>query len=264
MARTTRTRFWRTVPGVAALAALALTACVPDDDAAEFEDSEPAAQTQATGGGGEPGEDDGEQTQQEEPAEAEATDTESADAEAAQEEDGDTSGNAEDVTLDPADALQTYAYPIAHESGEVEGEITVGVHAVTVEGETMQLQLSFTPDYEEPEDGPVQFNALHARGQNLGNAQWLRPIIADRENLNSHHVLQWDAGAHNNYWMTMLGYSGEGLFAPAGEAVPFFAYFAAPQDPIDQVDVSLPEIGVTFESVELIGDLQAGDGEDEA
>ena len=61
----------------------------------------------------------------------------------------------------------------------------------------------------------------------------------------------------------MLGYSGEGLFAPAGEAVPFFAYFAAPQDPIDQVDVSLPEIGVTFESVEaLIGDLQAGDGVD--
>ena len=166
MVRTTRTRFWRTAPGVAALAALALTACAPDDDAAEFEDSVLAAQTQATGGGGEPGEDDGEQTQQEEPAEAEATDTESADAEAAQEEDGDTSGNAEDVTLDPADALQTYAYPIAHESGEVEGEITVGVHAVTVEGETLCYRSSPSP--------------RTMRSRKTGRSSSMRCTLADR------------------------------------------------------------------------------------
>ena len=248
MARTTRTRFWRTAPGVAALAALALTACATDDDAAEFEDAEAASQAQSA-------DDNGDQTQQEEPASNGAEDEEAANTESA--EGGPT--QAEDASRHPDNAQQVTTYPLP----EVEGEMTMGLQTLVAGDEGLLLSVSFVPEYED--EDPLTMFELHGPRGSTGNNAYLLPTLSDRQNFKQYYVptpeprhrAQGWAGRSADAWATQL----EGFGLRSGEVFTMWAYFPLPEDDIETVDVSVVPGAPEFQDVEIDwGDLQPGEG----
>lgn len=232
MGTTTRTRFWRTAPGIAALAALALTACAPEDDSAEFEDAEPASA--------------GEQTAEAAEAQEEAAEEDSADGDA--QDDQADAGNEDDEAsvdeqnsdayeVDLGEPVETMTVPMV----EDQGEVAIGLHSLVHEGEAMVLTVSFTPDLESEED--IRLSEMF----NLrpGHENSLRPYLNDRENLKRYSVLGHGHGDRG--WQS----SGFDSIFVDGEPGYYWAHFPAPEDDIDAVNVSvLPDVP-DFEDVEI-------------
>lgn len=247
MARTTRTRFWRTAPGVAALAALALAACATDDEAAEFDDAEAASQTeeedstaqaQAADGNSGAGE-DSEGAALDEPEEADSGAEPDA-AEGAAENSSDAVAQTSEGPIDPADAVQTVEYNIP--ASDIDGSITLGLHHLQVKGNTMELLLTFTPEFSS--GGANNLYNLH--GNNAGLAS---PALFDRENLTRHSALR---ASGSRSWATDV----VGPRVNSGETIVYWANYAVPEADIDTISVGIPA-APEFEDVEI----DWGDGE---
>lgn len=207
--------------GLAALTALLLTACAPDEDA-EFEDGEPASQTEENGQTGE----------------------EAGDGNSEAEDDGeDTDGGAVQTSegvIDPADATHTVEYSIP--DSDIDGTITLGLHHLEVKGNTMELLLTFTPEFD-------QHDAVNLYGIHGNNGSLARPTLVDRENLKRYSPL---SGPGSQPWATEV----VGPRVNSGETLVFWATFAVPEDDIDVINVGIPA-APEFEDVEI----DWGDGE---
>lgn len=201
---------------LASLTALSLTACGGAGGEAEFEEpaggatagSEPSSPVASDGGG------------QDEPAQATEEAPDAAPA------------------IDPADAVDTLSYPLP--STDIEGTMTVGLHHLRVRGETMELLLTFTPEFETT----GEFTLWELHGENHSN---VGPVLFDRVNLKRYDIL-----ATTGAWDTEgVWNSKQAEFKLAsGDTQAYWANFAAPVDDIDVMDVALPA-GAEFADVPI-------------
>lgn len=214
--------------GIVALFAatvLTVSAC-GDDDTAEFDSAAQQAgetqadETQAEG--------DADTEASESPMRAEDTDDVAAggDAGTGDEE----SGN--EYIRGPEDAVESQAYDVpGHDL-----EVTVGLHTLRVEGDVMLLELSFTPEGDE--GGRHGFN-------NFSQGRGVEPVLTDRENLKQYTVV----GSGGDRWASDSSVTSTQV--EPGQTVMFYAYYSAPQDDIDTVDVTVIDGFVMFDDVEI-------------
>lgn len=219
--------FTRAGLGLAALAALMLTACAPDEDA-EFEDGEPASQTQ-----------EDENSDEAEDSEEESGNEASGGEDAGEDAEGGAVQTSEGL-IDPEDATHTVEYSIPN--SDIDGTITLGLHHLEVKGNTMELLLTFTPEFDQHD--AVRLYHLHGNNSSLA-----RPSLADRENLKRYSPLM---GPGSQPWATDV----VGPRVNSGETLVFWATFAVPEDDIDVINVGIPA-APEFEDVEI----DWGDGE---
>lgn len=158
---------------------------------------------------------------------------------------------AEDVTLTMDDAVQTITYPI--QGSFAEGEVTMGLHSLEVVDDAMLLTVSFVPEYEDPSEVHL-FQNLHSLGSTT-----LLPVVNDRENLKAYHVPRqttnqfaqgggWLGGSFaTGAWASPVG----DIEAQHGELITHWAYFPAPEDDIDTVDVAVVPGVQEFQDVEI-------------
>lgn len=226
-----RLRLLRAGAGLAALGALALTACAPDDDTAAFDDSEPAS-----------AEDEAEDSADEEEQEGEPESDADGEDDDAQDDDAEGEGQgsegAEAQTaegpVDPEDAIATVEYSIV--ASDIDGTMTLGLHYLQVKDNTMELMLTFTPEF----DQDTRENLYGFHGNNGGLA---RPMLVDRENLKQYSPLM---GPSNESWSTDV----VGPRVSSGETIVYWANFAVPEDEIDSINVGIPA-APEFEDVEI-------------
>ena len=138
---------------------------------------------------------------------------------------GDTGAPEQPVSeVDPTDVIAETTYPMA--TSDVDGgTITVGVHELRVDGQTMLLTLYFTPEF----DGDDALNLFQMHGYSQ-----LSPVLNDRANLKQYTVLD---GGGSGEWSTHVG--PRGVSAASGETLVWWGYYAAPEDDIDTVAVSV-------------------------
>ena len=201
----------------AALAAGALTAC-GQEQAAEFDDAPPARQVAADAP------EDDSQRDQADDSQTDRTAPEQDGADQASEADaeGQTTG-----VPGPEDAVATIAYEIP----DRDLEITVGLHSLEVHGEVMRLDLSFTP--EGPEDGTYGFYEMNRSSR-------IQPVLNDRDNLKQYSQLR-SAGT---VWGSDTSHFGTRV--SSGQTLMFYGYYAAPEDEIDTVDITVIDGLVEF------------------
>lgn len=158
---------------------------------------------------------------------------------AQQDSDGAEAQEPTDVTRSMDEALQTITYPMQGH----EGEITMGIFAPEVQGEAMLVSILFEPKFEDEESEGVQFNELHDEfGKNV-----LMPVVSDRENFKAYHVPRettnefaqgggWTGGSFGaGAWASMIG----DVEVRSGEQYLHWAYFPAPEDDIETVDIAV-------------------------
>lgn len=248
--------------GLALVTALGLTACAPDDDPADFEDSEPASADQTEEGAGNegPAEDD---TAAEDAADGDAQDDQ---ADAGNEDDDlvaeNGSSSAEDDSRHPDQAQQTVTYPLP----EVDGEMTVGLQSLVAGDETLLLSVSFVPEYDEDES--MTMYELHQPGGASGHNAYLLPTVSDRQNFKQYYVPTPDPSSRAQGWVgrgaEAWATQVEGFGLTPNEVFTMWAYFPLPEDDIDVVDVSVVPGAPEFQDVEIDwGDAQPGDGSED-
>lgn len=246
--------------GLALVGALALSACAPDDDPADFEETEPASaeelaeeEQEDQTGSETAAEDDG--TAGDEEAEndddsAQDLETEGDDA-AADEEDDDPAGEEGSGAIDPEDAVETVTYPIAHD--DVDGEITVGFHHLRVEDQTMELLLTYTPEFDD--HGTYNLWHLHNR-----NHAMVAPALYDRENLKRYNILRSGGDFDAGHWAT----NQADVDLASGETQAYWANFAVPEDDIAAINIGMP-VGPEFKDMEIDwGEAEPSDQDSEA
>ncbi|WP_120005796.1 hypothetical protein [Nesterenkonia muleiensis] len=254
----TRKPLCQAVTAVAALTALALTACAPDEDSAGFEDGEQAGQAEE-----ENGENDAEETEGDDgPEENEATSEDAEDVsgdedeESPAEEDDTGSSAAQSIDRSHEDALETYSYEIPDE--DIDGELEVGVHPIEVDGEVMMLTMSFLAEYDERDT--YTFNELHGHGgePNIANPDaHLNPRLIDRVNFNAYSVLNHDTSrptSINSYsWWSQPVHEVQ---MHSGEPFFYWAYYAVPQDDVDSIDVVVNNTGLSHLDIPVFQDVE--------
>lgn len=222
--------------GLALVGVLALSACARDDPA-EFDegDSQAASDTETT---------DTDSAD----AESQGADSEGADSEDANDDQDSGSSPETSPGVNPDDALETVTYPIPSDS--IDGELTVGFHHLRVEGQTMELLLTYTPEF--------TGNDAHSLWQLHGNNHAsVAPHLYDRENLKRYSILESGAGYGEGHWATPQA----DVSIASGETQAYWATFAAPEDDITTINVGLP-VGPEFKDVDIdSGDANSGDAE---
>ncbi len=162
-------------------------------------------------------------------------------------EDGDTStpgetqqdnggaGSAAGVDeFDPNDVFVEQTVALA---ASPEDEVTIGVQSLQVDGEVMQLRLVVTPNFTSVEDGEtVSLYDILEQGT-------FRPSLLDLENLKEYSIIRDGS--------TPWGSDSVDTQAVNGTPMLVFAVFAAPQDDIDTVDVSIREVWPSFTGVPI-------------
>ena len=120
--------------------------------------------------------------------------------------------------------------------GTEKDEVRFGIESIVVSGATMELRLVMTPEFD---DGGKAASFYDATGQNSSLT------LIDRENLKEYRVLEADGGGR---W-----YKNDEVLTEAlpGQSVAFQAFFAAPEDDIQAVDVKLADSWPVFEDVPL-------------
>lgn len=206
---------------LASLGAFSLAACSTGGDA-EFEES-------GGNGAGDGGSDSGSDGK-EQPAASDGGGEE------------DSAGGADDAqaafSVDPAVAIDTLEYPIA--SDEVEGTMTVGLHHLRRRGKTLELLLTFTPEFTEP--GAFTLWDLHG-----GDHSVVAPALVDRANLTRYDILSTN-GAYDG--PTMWNSKQAAVELSSGDTQAYWANFAAPIDDITAIDVVMGA-GPSFEDVQI-------------
>ncbi|WP_420110704.1 hypothetical protein [Pseudactinotalea sp.] len=213
--------------GLAILGALALGGCSDaDGGSAEFEEPTSASATDAEGS---------------------ATPTPESEASESSTASGDDGASAGATSLDPADAVEALTYPMP----DGDGEITVGLHSLRVEGQSMVLMLSFVADYEHAEGDELTFNEMHGRVDNAGNT-FIAPVLSDRDNLKTYHVLTQKGEAYtyravslSSPWSTDVN----GLRLTSGEPLFVWANYALPEEGTEKVTISIDQGLPQFEDV---------------
>lgn len=138
------------------------------------------------------------------------------------------SGGAERVTVDPGDVVAETSYPLpASDAAPDGGTVTVGVHSLRVEGQTMLLTLYFTPEYE-GENQMVQHDML---------GHVMQPVLNDRENLKQ-YVLLGDGPTPGQKWASYDGTANTGTAFSSGETIVWWGYYAAPEDDVETMALS--------------------------
>lgn len=229
----TRTLPVRSLTALVLAGGLALTACSTDGSTAGFtegeDNTEQAAVTAETTGAPE---DDA---------------TEDADqGDDAGSSDGENNASGTQITAD--DAVETVTYDIPED--DIDGTITVGFHSLKVRGETMELTLTYTPEFE----GGDSYNLwrLHSSDHSA-----VAPALFDRENLKRYDILragpEWESGDvwNSSHLVTQLN---------SGETQVYQATFAAPQDDIDTINVAAG-VGPEFEDVTIEQGSESGEEE---
>jgi hypothetical protein len=212
----------RALLALAPLTALSLTACSGGGDA-EFEEDGGAGNGAADADGGS-GSDAGGQ----EPSAASDGGGEE------QAADGDVTAS----SVDPAEAIATLDYALP--TDEIEGTMTVGLHHLRRRGETLELLLTFTPEF----SGSEAYTLWQLHGENHA---MVGPALFDRENLTRYDILTTNGG-----WSAAERWSSEQAEheLASGASQSYWATFAAPVDDVDVLDVGLP-VGATFEEVPI-------------
>ncbi len=143
-------------------------------------------------------------------------------------QDDSTAGPAETVAVDPADVVAETTYPLqASDAAPEGGTVTVGVHSLQVQGQTMLLTLYFTPEYE----GGQQMTQYDMLGHVM------QPVLNDRENLKQ-YVLLGDGPTPGEKWTSYDGTANTGTEVSSGETIVWWGYYAAPEDDVDSLAVA--------------------------
>lgn len=217
----------RAALALTALAALPLAACGVTEQA-DFEDGpdSPAAEVPEESDAEQPSPSDGGGEEQQTGAD-------------------DASGGAPEV-IDPADAVDTISYTLP--TDELDGTMTVGLHHLIQRGRTMELLLTYTPEFRE--SGTFSLWELH--GDNHSNVP---PALFDRDNLKRYDILgtgsAWDTP---NVWNSK---QAEHKLA-SGDTQAYWATFAAPEDDIDTINIAIPG-APEFEDVPIEQGVAADD-----
>lgn len=134
---------------------------------------------------------------------------------------------------DPEDVIADATFTVP---GTEKDEVRFGIESIVVSGATMELRLVMTPEFD---DGGKAASFYDATGQNSSLT------LIDRENLKEYRVLEADGGGR---W-----YKNDEVLTEAlpGQSVAFQAFFAAPEDDIQAVDVKLADSWPVFEDVPL-------------
>src|SRR5690625_872619 len=156
------------------------------------------------------------------------------------------------VTRHMDDAVQTITYPMQGH----DGEITMGILPPEVQGEAMLVSIIFEPEFADDEDTEgVRFRDLHGDSANTV----LMPVVSDRENFKAYHVPRettnqfvqgggWTGGSFGTgTWASPIG----DVEVRSGEQYLHWAYFPAPEDDIDTVDVAVIPGMQEFRDVEI-------------
>lgn len=214
---------------LAMLTAVSLTAC--GGGKAQFEEDEPEAPSESA------------------PEEAGASDgggpeesSEAADQDAGADQD------AAGGVIDPDEAVSTITYTLP--TDEIEGTMTVGFHHLRLRGNTMELLLTYTPEFSET--GAFTLWELH--GKNHFN---VAPALFDRAHLKRYDILRsggaWDG---KTVWNSK---QAEHELA-SGDTQAYWANFAAPEDDIETLNISIPG-APEFEDVPIERDASASSGQ---
>ena len=221
-------------PAAAATLALGMLAACAPEESAEFDGTD--NQQAAT----EVEEPEGSTDEADVPDGADDSDEAASDTAA---DDDDTATDDEAVTDDPGDAgntsvrgpqeaVETLTYDVPNDNLQV----TVGLHDLQVQGEVMRLDLSFTP-----EGGR---SSSYSLWDLAGNSRVL-PLLNDRENLKQYSVLR---GGPTD-WSSETDASGTKI--ESGQTLMYYAYYAAPEDDIDTINISVIDGLVEFADVEI-------------
>jgi hypothetical protein len=133
--------------------------------------------------------------------------------------------NPEDVIVE-----QTVAIP-----DNPDNKVTLGVHSLAVEGEVMVLRLVVTPQFaSESNDASLSFTAL---GDSL-----FRPRLVDGANLKEYEPIGGGVP-----WVS----DETEVEAINGSPMLAWAYFAAPEDPIETIDVRVSDGWPAFTDVPI-------------
>lgn len=137
-------------------------------------------------------------------------------------------GPATGAVIDPADAVSTITYTLP--SDEIEGTMTVGFHHLRARGATMELLLTYTPDF----TGDQARTLWELHGKNHSN---VAPALFDRVNLKRYDILRnggtWDG---EEIWNSK---QAEHTLS-SGDTQAYWANFAAPEDDIETLDIGIP------------------------
>lgn len=124
----------------------------------------------------------------------------------------------EDVNLGSPIVEQTVALP-----ERPEDEVTLGVLDLTVRGKVMVLRMAVTPKFSsESSSESISLNDALGEG-------YFTPTLLDEENLKEYHLIEQFGPTG---WK-----SDENTSAVNGTPILAWAYFAAPEDDIDAVDL---------------------------
>ncbi|MEE6280708.1 hypothetical protein [Georgenia sunbinii] len=125
----------------------------------------------------------------------------------------------------PADAIDTITYALPGADERAEATATVGLHSLRVDGETMLLELSFTPEF----NGDDTYGIYEMNGGSK-----LMPVLNDRQNLKQYTVLSVNGSTE---WAT--GTVNADPKVSSGQTLHYWGYFAAPEDDIDTISVGV-------------------------
>lgn len=163
----------------------------------------------------------------------------------------------QDVTASMDDAVQTITYPMQ----DHDGEITMGMLSLEVQGESMQVSVVFEPQFDN-EDDTAEFSKLHGETGSV-----LAPAVNDRENMKAYNVPRKTTNPHVQGGGWLGGSFAPGTWASAigdvevrsGGQYVHWANFPVPEDDIETVDVSVVPGAQEFRDVEINwGDTQPG------
>ncbi|WP_448630460.1 hypothetical protein [Cellulomonas soli] len=134
--------------------------------------------------------------------------------------------------VDPDAVLAEATFDVVDQPGD---KVTIGVESLVVEGKTMELRLIVTPLFTSVDADETVSIYDTASGTNWS------PTLTDRENLKQYFILS-ETGLR---WQTDVVYSA----AVSGASVRYQAWFAAPQDDVDTLDVMITDAWPQFEDV---------------
>lgn len=248
----------RAVPAVAAAAALALTACAPEEESAEFDDAQPAGQTEeavetaADENDGAADSDGDDSAAQESGDDSETTAADDSGQDGADETatgSGETAQSDADVTPDSEEVEYTVTMP-TYEPGM--GEVTVGVYPLEVEEDVMRLRLAVTPDLDG--ESSIRTDQMF---DTVGPGRLMLPTLNDRVNLKEYSILG-ASGMTDDGWSTGSQEIGD------AETGYYWAYYAAPEDDIDSISVAVAQGMPEFDDVPIDwGQASPGDSDSE-
>ena len=153
---------------------------------------------------------------------------------AASEEAVESDGDAGAVQFDPEDVIVEQTYALTERP---EDAVTVGIQSLVVDGAVMTLTMVVTPDFASVSDDEA-VSLFDINEETL-----FRPTLLDRANLKEYSVIT-DGG---------VAWASDNVETRTRNGTPMrvFATFAAPEDDIDAIEVSVRNVWTPFTDVPI-------------